>query len=135
MSLKIIKAGLLDTVQDLGRHGFGHQGINPSGAMDRFSASLGNALLGKELNAPVIEMHFPAAKIHFQTEAVICLAGADFTPLIDGNEIHIHQPVAVNKNAVLSFTRIRNGARCYLALLNELRIESWLNSYSTNLKA
>lgn len=57
MSLTISKAGLLDTVQDNGRYGFQQQGINPGGAMDRFSASLANALLGNALNAPVIEMH------------------------------------------------------------------------------
>src|SRR6476620_10325007 len=60
MSLKICKAGLLDTVQDGGRYGFQHLGINPGGAMDRFAASLANALLGKKPEAPVIEMHYPA---------------------------------------------------------------------------
>ena len=135
MSLKIIKAGLLDTIQDLGRVGFQHQGINPCGAMDCFSTSIANVLLGKELNAPVIELHFPAAKILFQKKALICLAGADFIPMLNGKEILIHQPIAVNENAVLSFTRMRNGARCYLSVLNDLQIESWLNSYSTNLKA
>ncbi|MDB5208334.1 MAG: biotin-dependent carboxyltransferase family protein, partial [Flavisolibacter sp.] len=62
MSLKIIRAGLLDTIQDLGRYGHQHQGINPGGAMDCFSAVLANALLGKELASPVIELHFPAAQ-------------------------------------------------------------------------
>lgn len=135
MSLKVIKAGLLDTVQDLGRYGFGHQGINPGGAMDRFSADLANALLGKESKAPTVELHFPAAKILFQKQAVICLAGADFSPMLNGKEIAVHQLVAVSENTILSFERKRNGARCYLSLLNDLKIEPWLNSYSTNLKA
>ena len=135
MSLKIIKAGLLDTVQDGGRYGFQHLGINPGGAMDRFSASLANALLGKELTAPVIELHFPAAQIRFQKKAVICLAGADFSPVLNGEEIAVNQPIAVKENAVLSFKAKRSGARCYLSLLNALDLEPWLNSYSTNLKA
>jgi antagonist of KipI len=135
MSLEIIKAGLLDTVQDTGRYGFQHQGINPGGAMDRYSACLANALLGKELREPVVEMHFPAAKILFRKKAVICLAGADFTPLLNGDEVSIHQPVFVDKNSVLSFNGKRKGARCYLSVLNSLAIEPWLNSYSTNLKA
>lgn len=63
MSLRIIKAGLLDTIQDTGRYGHQHLGINPAGAMDRYSAQLANALLGKDLNDSVIEMHFPAAEI------------------------------------------------------------------------
>ena len=66
MSLKIIKAGILDTIQDTGRNGWRHLGINPSGTMDRFSAGLANALLGKKLEAPVIELHFPASAFVFQ---------------------------------------------------------------------
>jgi antagonist of KipI len=44
MSLRIIKPGVLDTVQDGGRYGFQHLGINPGGAMDRFAAQTANLL-------------------------------------------------------------------------------------------
>jgi antagonist of KipI len=135
MSLKITRTGLLDTVQDLGRWGYQHQGINPGGAMDRFAASLANALLGNKLQAPVLELHFPAAQICFQQAAIICLAGADFTPCVNGEVVPVHTPIAIQKASVLSFTKKRNGARCYLAVRNELHLEPWLNSYSTNLKA
>lgn len=135
MSLQITRAGLLDTVQDLGRYGYQHLGINPGGAMDRFAASLANTLLGKSLQAPVIELHFPSAQIRFQQPAIICLAGANFHPYLNGTEIPLHQPIAVGKDVTLSFTRKISGARCYLSLFNELRIDPWLNSYSTNLKA
>jgi antagonist of KipI len=135
MSLTISKAGLLDTVQDGGRYGFQQQGINPGGAMDRFSASLANALLGNELAAPVIEMHFPASQLIFQQPTILCLAGADFNPMINGKEIALYQPIAVGEGAVLSFAKRRNGARCYMALAAPLQIAPWLNSYSTNLKA
>lgn len=135
MSLKITRAGLLDTVQDGGRYGFQHLGINPGGAMDRFAAALANALLGKAADAPVLELHFPAAEILFQQKAIFCLAGADFTPCVNGIEIRRNQPVAVDQNTVLSFRKHCSGARCYLAVLNDLQIAPWLNSYSTNLKA
>lgn len=134
MSLKIIKAGLLDTVQDGGRYGYQHSGINPGGAMDRFAATLGNALVGKELNAPVVELHFPAAQIRFQKPAILCLTGADFEPVINGNAVAMNTPVAVNEGAVLSFRKKRSGARCYLSVLNALQLPPWLKSYSTNTK-
>jgi len=38
MSITIIKKGIADSVQDLGRYGFQHLGIQPNGAMDFFSA-------------------------------------------------------------------------------------------------
>ncbi|MBD0353529.1 MAG: hypothetical protein ICV65_20485, partial [Flavisolibacter sp.] len=84
MSLRIIKAGLLDTIQDCGRYGFQHLGINPNGAMDRFSAQLANVLLGKELAEPVLELHFPAAQIVFEKETILCITGGDFSPTLNG---------------------------------------------------
>ena len=60
MSIRIISSGILDTIQDTGRYGYQHLGIGEGGAMDRFSACLANALLGRQLHAPVMELHFPA---------------------------------------------------------------------------
>ena len=135
MSLEIIRTGILDTIQDCGRQGFQHLGINPDGAMDRFSAQLANALLGKELSSPVIEMHFPAAQIRFEKDAVICLSGADFSPSVNDEPVPCHHPLIVSKNSVLKFNRLLTGARCYLSVWNELDMKPWMNSYSTNLKA
>lgn len=135
MSLRIIKAGILDTIQDQGRYGYQHQGINPSGAMDRFSASLANALLGKDLHLPVIEMHYPAPQIKFDEPAIISIAGADFSPSINDHSIPMHHPVAINKGGVLKFEKRVSGARCYLSVLQDFKFDDWMNSYSTNLKA
>src|SRR3978361_1664650 len=106
MSLQIIKAGILDAIQDQGRYGYQHLGINPGGAMDTYSAQLANALLGKDLNAPVIEMHFPASQILFVKETIICISGADFSPEINTKRIPINQPLAINKNRVLHFNKM-----------------------------
>ena len=135
MSLQIIRHGLLDTIQDQGRYGFQHLGINPGGTMDRFSAQSCNALLGKELDLPVMEIHFPSSKILFKKATIICITGADFTPTINKKRIPINQPVAVNKNTVLQFEKMLSGARCYVAVLHDLDLNKWLNSYSTNLIA
>jgi len=123
MSLKIIKAGLFDTIQDMGRYGYQHLGINPGGCMDRYAAQLANSILGKRIDAAVIEMHFPAATILFVQETVICIAGADMMPTINENAITLNQPVRINKNDVLSFKGLKAGARCYLALIHDLRIK------------
>ena len=72
MSLMIIKAGVLDTIQDTGRYGYSSLGINPTGAMDRYAAQLANALTGNAFDEAVIECHFPAAQILFESDALIC---------------------------------------------------------------
>lgn len=135
MSLRIIKEGILDTIQDTGRSGSQHFGINPGGAMDRFSAQLANALLGKALDTPVLELHFPAAQILFESPTVISICGADFTPLINNKPVPSHHPIAVNENSLLHFSRMESGARVYVALLDEMELDKWEGSYSTNLNA
>ncbi len=134
MSLRIIKQGILDTVQDTGRYGYQHLGISTNGAMDLFSAQLANAILGKELQAPVLEIHFPSPQIRFEKETIICLTGAHFFPTINDREVPLHHPIAVGENAVLKFEKLQSGTRCYLALWQELQLLKWMNSYSTNLK-
>ena len=135
MSLRITRTGLLDTVQDLGRYGYQHLGINPGAVMDRFSAALANALLGKELVSPVIEMHFPAAQILFEKACAVCLTGADFSALINEKPAPLNQPFLVTEQSLLTFKGLAKGARCYLSVLNDFVLEKWLNSYGTNLKA
>ena len=65
MSLKIVKAGMLDSIQDMGRYGYQQVGINPTGAIDKYAAAIANILVGNTYNEAVIEMRFPAAAIFF----------------------------------------------------------------------
>src|SRR4030095_8690822 len=97
MSLKVFKPGLLDTIQDQGRYGYQHLGINPGGVMDRFSAQISNMLVGNDLGEPVLELHFPASILIFDQPALIALSGADFSPTISGENIPINHPVFINK--------------------------------------
>lgn len=135
MSLRIIKAGIQDTVQDLGRYGFQQAGINPSGAMDRYALQVANALLGNPLNEAVIELHFPASVILFTQPVMIAITGADFTPSINGEKVPLNQCIVVNKNDALQFHKPVSGARAYLAVQGGFKLEPWLESLSTNIKA
>ena len=135
MSLKIIRAGLLDTVQDTGRQGHMHQGINPGGAMDHLSARLANALLGKDISAPVFEFHFPAPELLFNQPPIMALCGGDFQPTLNGQEVPMNHPVMVPGGSLLRFTHLNEGARCYLSLYHDLDLEPWLGSYSTHSKS
>jgi antagonist of KipI len=133
--MKVIKAGILDTIQDAGRYGQQQLGINPTGAMDRYSMQVANMLAGNLPGEAVIEMHFPAAVFMFTQPALIALSGADLNPSINGEPVpHLHA-IAVVKNDVLQFHRPVHGARTYLAVRGGIRIEKWMNSFSTHLKA
>lgn len=133
MSFEVIKAGVLDTLQDLGRFGYQHLGINPGGAMDRHALQLANALVGNALGEAVLEMHFPAAAFLVQCPALIALAGADFDAQLNGDPIPHLQPVYLRKNDLLQFHYPRRGARAYMAVAGGFAASEWLGSKSTHL--
>jgi antagonist of KipI len=78
MSTLVIKQGLLDTIQDEGRFGCQHFGINTGGSMDLVASNIANMLVGNKPGAPVIELHFPASSFLFRQDCLIALSGADF---------------------------------------------------------
>lgn len=132
MSIKIIKPGVFTTLQDKGRYGFQHLGINPSGAMDIVSARIANFIVGNCSNETVIESHFPAPQILFEEDALISLSGADFGAMINNQPIPINTPIFVSKLTMLQFTKPIKGSRNYLAIRGGFDAETWLDSTSTN---
>ena len=128
-----MKNGLLDTIQDRGRYGYQHLGINPGGAMDITAMRIANALTGNQLNEAVLEMHFPAAEILFQEALLIALSGADFSATINSEEVPLLQPLIVQRGATLRFNKHKTGARAYLAVQGGFVAKEWLHSNSTHL--
>jgi antagonist of KipI len=135
MHLRIAKAGLFDTIQDQGRYGYRHLGINVNGAMDRHAAAIANALTGQAVGAPVLEMTFPGPELVFEADAILALTGADFSPYIEGVPLPVYRPVRVRAHTRLTFEGPPKGKWCYLGLYNGLNIPAWRGSASTNLPA
>jgi len=135
MSLKILKAGVLDSVQDMGRYGFQYLGVNPTGAMDRYAASVANILAGNPPEEAVIECHFPGPSILFEKTAIIALAGADFAARANGIPVPVNHPIILESGTQLEFSSVISGSRVYIAVSGGLKLEKWLGSFSTNLKA
>ncbi len=135
MGFRIIKAGISDTIQDIGRYGYQQSGINPSGAMDKYAMEVANMLVGNHPNEAVIEMHFPSSVFIFSQPSLIAIAGADFAASINGDPVSNYHPILVAKNDVLQFHKPISGARAYLSFAGGLVAEKWMGSYSTNLKA
>lgn len=135
MSLLVLKAGVLDTVQDGGRFGLAHLGIAPAGAMDAVAFTLANALVANRPTEAVLEMHFPAPVLRFEATAMVALAGADFDAQLAGVPVPMDTPVVAMSGAELVFRRPKTGARCYLSVLGGFDLEPWLGSCSTDLAA
>lgn len=135
MAIKILKPGVLDTVQDLGRNGKRDLGINPNGAMDKTAVRFLNTLLHNDPNEATLEMHFPACKIEFEEDAVFAIGGADFNAKLDGKVVDLWKSYLAKKGQILSFKQKNSGNRTYLAIMGGFKIDDWLKSKSTNLIA
>src|SRR2546423_667478 len=103
MSIIINKPGILTSVQDLGRNGYRRLGINPNGVMDRSAARLINILVGNDESEAVLEMHFPAAEIFFEKNAVFAVGGGDLTPQLGDQPIDTWRAYFVQKGSILKF--------------------------------
>lgn len=134
MSITIIKPGILTTIQDGGRWGFQHLGINPGGAMDIRAMQIANCLVLNNVHEASLEFYFPAPVIQFNQPAFIALSGADFGASVNETAIPINQPVYVPANAILRFNAKKKGQVGYLAVQTGFALHDWLNSYSTHLK-
>lgn len=126
---------MLESIQDMGRFGYQHAGINITGCMDRYAVAIANSLVCNDVNEAVIEIHFPGPTILFEQTAMIAITGADFNATINGEPVPINRPLIIYKNETLQFQSLKNKSRCYLAVKGGFKLDKWLNSYSTNLKA
>ncbi|MBB6443593.1 5-oxoprolinase subunit C family protein [Bacillus benzoevorans] len=134
--IKIIKPGLLSTIQDMGRFGFQKYGVGSSGAMDLFSHRIANILTGNNENAPTIEMTLLGAEILFQEDSLIAICGGNLSPAITGGSlIPAWRPVLVKKGTVLHLRAAKQGCRTYLAVAGGFSVPKLMNSASTYLRA
>ncbi|GAA4951302.1 biotin-dependent carboxyltransferase family protein [Algibacter agarivorans] len=128
--VKVLKSGFYSSIQDFGRIGFQDYGVPYSGVMDRYAASMVNALLGNNENEAVIEMTMTGVTLQFDCETLICLSGAYMSPKLNDLLIQNNKVTKVNKNDVLSFGKLESGFRCYLAILGGFETEMIMNSRS-----
>ncbi len=76
MSVEILRAGMLTTLQDRGRNGCAMLGVGTAGAMDDVSLRLANALVGNAPDAAVLEITLIGPRLRFHEASAIALTGA-----------------------------------------------------------
>ncbi|KOO50387.1 biotin-dependent carboxyltransferase family protein [Priestia koreensis] len=135
MRMKMVRPGLLTTVQDTGRIGYQQYGITTSGPMDQLALRVANLLAGNEENAGALEITLMGPKISFLEDTLIALTGADLSPVIDGKEVGMWRPVLVKAGSLLQFGIPKSGCRAYLAIGGGIQTEPVMNSRSTYVRA
>ena len=134
MGFRVIKGGLLTTVQDLGRNGYQAQGFNVNGVMDRRAFRIGNLLLDNPENEAVLECTLIGPTLEFTAPMIISITGGDFRPEINDEEVPMYTALYVAEGDVLKLGSARSGRSCYIAFSNYLKVPVVMGSRSTNLK-
>ena len=131
--IQVQAPGLLTTVQDLGREGFGPLGVSASGAADALSLRIGNRLVGSPEDAAGLEMTLLGGTFLFPQAASIALTGSDFGATLDGASLALWKSMEVNAGQTLRVGSTGSGARCYLAVQGGIAVNPFLGSASTHL--
>lgn len=131
--LEVQAPGLLTTVQDLGREGYGPLGVSPSGAADPVALRIGNRLVGNAEGAAALEMTLMGGTFVFPDGGVIALAGSDFGAKLDDEPIAPWISLQVAAGQTLKVGATKNGARCYLCVQGGIDVKMVLGSASTHL--
>ena len=129
MAITVIRAGMLTTVQDLGRRGHRAAGVPLGGAMDAFALRLANLLVGNAEDAAALEFTLLGPELVFASDTTIAVGGGDFGALPRW------QPVRVRAGDRVKFGAARTGCRGYLAVAGGLDVPAVLGSRGTYLRA
>lgn len=132
--IRVIRPGMLTSLQDSGRYGYQRFGIGPGGAMDTQSHRLASALVGNADSLASLECTLTGPTLQFDAPVLLALCGADLSPTIDGMPVPQDRPVLVRAGAMLVFGQRRSGVRCYLALHGGFDDAAVLHSQGTSLR-
>lgn len=135
MYLKVIRQGILSTVQDLGRKGYLSQAVPMSGAMDTLSARVANMVLGNADNAAVIEFTYADAEFSAGADLLISYAGDGAILMVNDLRLPAGRPVFIPAGKTIKLHNNPKGSRTYLAIAGGFDVPEVLGSRSTFITA
>ncbi|MFC6634534.1 biotin-dependent carboxyltransferase family protein [Microbulbifer taiwanensis] len=133
--MRIIRAGLQTSVQDLGRSGSMRYGVPRGGAADPVAMQLANLLLGNPPGNPVLEVTLDGPSIEFQCDISIAIVGAQFDLALNGEPVECDRVLQIESGDRLTFGRLLSGARAYIALAGQMKLPAIFGSHSTSIIA
>ena len=131
-TIRVIRAGLQTTVQDLGRWGYQAVGVPVAGPMDPFSHRLANLLVDNAIDAATLEITLIGPELEFEAPSRIAVCGAEFDITAAGYPVPTGTSVDVAQGTRLQFGRRRAGARAYLAIAGGVQTPPVLQSRATH---
>jgi biotin-dependent carboxylase-like uncharacterized protein len=132
MSLLVLDAPGLVTVQDRGRLGLAHLGVPRAGALDLPAAALANRLVGNADGDAVLEVTLAGLRVSSSAGRWVAVTGADCAVEIAGRPVGHGRAEWLPAGAELSLGPARTGVRAYLGVAGGIAVEPVLGSRSTD---
>jgi biotin-dependent carboxylase-like uncharacterized protein len=139
--LKVVRPGLFDTVQDLGRIGFMELGMPTAGAQDRLALILANALVGNPSGTAGLEIGVIGPDLEVEADSVrIALVGPLSPSLIEGPDappkpLESDRTYLLKRGQVLRVGMVEGSSTAYLAVAGGLALAPFMGSLSTYARA
>jgi antagonist of KipI len=128
----VIRAGLLSTVQDLGRWGWQAWGVPVAGPMDPRGHRLSNALVGNSPDAATLEITLVGPELVFGDERHVAVCGAQFALTVDDRPVPCGEVFQVRRGGRLKFGNRSRGARAYVAVDGGFTVDKVFGSRATH---
>jgi len=133
--IDVIRAGVLTSVQDLGRHGYRHLGVSSGGALDALSLEIGNRIVGNRPDAAGIEVTFGPTVLRFKHATRVAITGTDFGATLGDEPVYSWWSVPVQAGQELTLRAAKRGMRGYVCVAGGIDVLPMLGSRSTDLGA
>ncbi|MGG1638024.1 biotin-dependent carboxyltransferase family protein [Paenibacillus sp. NRS-1760] len=134
MTIKVVRPGLLVTVQDLGRHGYQKYGVVAGGAMDTGASRAANLLVGNEDSEAVLEIMLTGTELYMEKDTLLAICGARMSVTAGGETLPLWRPVLVRAGMSVKFGACQSGCRSYLAVAGGFDVPEVMGSKSTYLR-
>src|SRR4051812_16126460 len=131
--LTVLRTGPQALVQDLGRPGYAHLGVPPSGALDAPALRLANRLVGNPESAAGLEVLLGGLALRAGSSCTVVVTGPRVPVRRNGCAVGSHAPVYLARGDVLEIGVPEQGLRCYLAVSGGVDVPAALGSRSTDL--
>lgn len=139
--LKVVRAGLFDTLQDLGRRGFMALGMPTAGAMDRVALALANALCGNPAGTAGLEIGVMGPDLLVEADSVrIALVGPLSASLVEAPDaaprpLDSDRSHLLKRGQVLRVGMVEGSSTAYLAVAGGFALPPFMGSLSTYARA
>jgi antagonist of KipI len=129
MEVKVLRGGMLSTIQDLGRPGLRAAGVPVGGAMDAFALRIANLLVGNDEAAAGLEMTRVGAELEFGDDTIVAVTGAT------AGGLEPWRPHFLKAGTRIGWGQFATGCRAYVAVAGGFDVPVVLAGRGTYLRA